>query len=136
MPYLYRVKFEKNGGYRFIRDKKSIFVHAISLRSSAPGRKRVAAYDRHVNAYLDAVMPRATEGTKYAQALTQTDFPDVEFLNRFTNTYLTQHGSTSDKAPSNLALLSTTRQLQTSISKISAKAHRAFTWHQATINST
>jgi hypothetical protein len=77
MPYLYRVKFEKNGGYRFIRDKKSILVHAISYGRRLPDGQ-VAAYDRHVNAYLDAVMPRATEGAKYAQALTRTDFPDVE----------------------------------------------------------
>ena len=27
MPYRYREKFEKDGGYRFVRDKKSVLVH-------------------------------------------------------------------------------------------------------------
>jgi hypothetical protein len=77
MPYCYREKFEKYGGYRFVRDKKSILVHAISYgRRLTDGQ--VAAYDSRVNAFLDAVLPRASGDAKYAQALTRTDFPDLK----------------------------------------------------------
>ena len=77
MAHRYKEKFEKNGGYRFIRDKKSILVHAISYgRRLTDGH--VAAYDSRVNAYLDTVLPRATDNANYAEALTRTDFPDLK----------------------------------------------------------
>jgi small nuclear ribonucleoprotein (snRNP)-like protein len=77
MPYRYKEKFEKDNGYRFFRDKKSVLVHAISYgRRLTEGK--VAAYDAHTNRYLDAVMPRASDSYEYAQALRPSDFPDVK----------------------------------------------------------
>jgi hypothetical protein len=76
MAYRYKEKFENDAGYRLIRDRKSILVQAISY-----GRRfteeQVAAYDRHINAYLDNVAGRSAEAPKYAQALRRDDFPDV-----------------------------------------------------------
>jgi hypothetical protein len=76
MTYRYKEKFENDAGYSFIRDKKSVLVQAISY-----GRRfteeQVAAYDRHINAYLDNVAGRSAEAPKYAQALRRDDFPDV-----------------------------------------------------------
>jgi hypothetical protein len=77
MHYRYKEKFEKDAGYRFSRDKRSVLVHAISYGRRLTDEE-TAAYNRHVNAYLDAVMRRTNEVYKYAQALTRTDLPDVE----------------------------------------------------------
>jgi hypothetical protein len=75
MAYRYREKFDYRG-YRFIRDKKSVLVHAISYGRRLPDGE-VAHYDRRINAYLDAVLSRTAGDSIYAQALTRTDFPDL-----------------------------------------------------------
>jgi hypothetical protein len=77
MPYRYKEKFEKDAGYRFLRDKRSLLV-----RASSYGRRftdgQVASYDGHINRYLDAVTPRAGNAYKFAKALTRTDFPEAK----------------------------------------------------------
>src|SRR6266480_2786579 len=77
MPYRYKEKFEKDAGYRLFRDKKSVLVHTISYGRRLTAEK-VVAYDAHTNRYLDAVLPRASNSYKYAQALKPSDFPDVK----------------------------------------------------------
>ena len=76
MPYRYKEKFEKYGGHRFFRDKKSILVQAISYGRRLT-EQQIAAYDRRINEYLDNVAGRSAETPKAVQALKRDDFPDV-----------------------------------------------------------
>jgi hypothetical protein len=76
MTYRYKEKFEKNAGYRLIRDKKFILVQAISYGRRLT-EEEVAAYDRRINTYLDSVAGRSAEEPKYGQALRRNNFPDV-----------------------------------------------------------
>jgi hypothetical protein len=76
MPYSYKEKQEKDGGYRFFRDKKSIRIQAISYGRRLT-EEQVAAYDRRINEYLDNVAGRSAETPKAVQALKRNDFTDV-----------------------------------------------------------
>jgi hypothetical protein len=74
--YRYKEKFEKDGGYRFLRDKKSILIQAIGYGRRLT-EEQVVAFNRHTNKYLDNVAGRSAEAPKYAQVLKRDDWPDV-----------------------------------------------------------
>jgi hypothetical protein len=76
MRYRYKERHEKDGGYRFLRDKKSIFIQAIGYGRRLT-EQQIAAYDRRINEYLDNVAGRSAEAPKAVQALRRDDFPDV-----------------------------------------------------------
>lgn len=77
LRFRYKEKFEKDKGFRFFRDKRSVLVQAISFGRRLTERQ-TADYVKRINVFLDDVS--GGEEKSYADwpALTKFDFPDLK----------------------------------------------------------